>query len=68
MGVAKIDWLDALQAYLEAPGVSLSDIADRYKVSLSRVKKVSMEKGWAATKEKIWQNARDQVVAQAEGE
>jgi len=67
MGRIKINWLEAYQGYLLNEKMSLNDIADKYGVSLSQVKKVSMNKKWKQTKDKIWENARETAIKKTSG-
>jgi len=67
MGKIKINWILAQQEYLASKEVSLTDIAKKYGVSLSRVKKVSMKNKWYETKERIWENARELAIKESVG-
>ena len=67
MGKIKVNWLKAYQIYLLNEKMSLNDIADKYGVSLSQVKKVSMNKKWKQTKDKIWGNARKTAIKKTSG-
>ena len=65
MGRIKIDWQKAFQEYLSNKNMSLTDISDKYGVSLSRVKKVSMIQKWKQTKDSIWENARITIIEES---
>jgi len=67
MGKTKINWLEAYQTYLQDEKLSLNDIADKYGVSHSQVKKVSMNEKWKQTKDKIWENARETAIKKTYG-
>jgi len=62
----KIDWLKAEQEYLSDNQASLSDIAKRVGISHSRLKKVSMEKGWHEKKKKLIEKGKQQIELEAE--
>jgi hypothetical protein len=62
MGRIKIDWSKAFQEYLLNERMSLKEISDKYGISLSRVKKVSMNQKWKQTKDRIWSNARMAII------
>lgn len=62
MAKAKINWLEAYQDYLATKEMSLGDVAEKYKVSLSRVKKVSMIRKWTITKNRVWEAAEEQAI------
>lgn len=67
MGKIKINWILAQQEYLTSKEASLTDIAKKYGVSLSRVKKVSMKNKWYETKEHIWESARELAIKESVG-
>jgi len=46
MSKTKINWLESYQDYLATKEMSLRDVSEKYGVSYSRVKKVSMLKRW----------------------
>lgn len=57
MGKIKIDWLLAQQDYLSRKETSLTDIANKYVISLSQVKKVAAKKKWKQMKDDMWKRA-----------
>ncbi|MFH1610562.1 MAG: hypothetical protein ABIA91_01605 [Patescibacteria group bacterium] len=65
MGKTKINWLEAYQTYLQDEKMSLKDISIKYGISLSQVKKVSMNQKWKQTKDKIWEKARETAIKKA---
>jgi hypothetical protein len=65
MGKIKVNWILAQQEYLASKEASLTDIAQKYGVSLSRVKKVSMINKWYETKERIWESARELAIKES---
>ncbi len=67
MGKTKVNWIIAQQEYLVSKETSLSDIAKKYSVSLSRVKKVSMKNKWYETKERVWESARKLAIKETVG-
>ena len=62
MSKTKINWLEAYQDYLATKEMSLRDVSEKYKVSLSRVKKVSMTRKWTITKSRVWEAAREAAI------
>lgn len=62
----KINWLKAEQDYLSNSGLSLMDISLQYGVSYSRVKKVSMEKGWHQKRQELIERGKQQIEEEAE--
>ena len=62
MGKTRVNWILAQQEYLASKEASLSDIARKYCVSLSRVKKVSMKNRWSETKKRVWEKARELAI------
>ena len=62
MGKVKINWLEAYQDYLVTKEMSLRDVAEKYGISLSRVKKVSMIRKWTITKNRVWEAARETAI------
>ncbi|HUS60287.1 MAG TPA: hypothetical protein VMX76_02815 [Nevskiaceae bacterium] len=67
MGKVKINWLEAFQDYLSDEKITLNEIAKKYGVSLSRVKKVSMIRKWKQTKDGIWEKARETAIEETVG-
>lgn len=65
MGRLKIDWLRAFREYLSSGTVSLVEISNRYGISISRIKKVSMSQKWKQTKDKVWENARITIIQES---
>lgn len=57
MGKIKINWLQAQQDYMSSRETSLKDISQKYGISLSRVKKVSMKQRWSEARNRIWETA-----------
>jgi len=57
MGRIKINWILAQQDYISCKETSLTDIARKYVISLSRVKQVAIMKKWKQTKDNIWERA-----------
>lgn len=66
MSRTKIDWLKAEQDYLNNNRLSLMDISQKYGVSYSRVKKVSMDKGWYQKRQRIIEKGKEQIEEEAE--
>jgi len=62
MGKVKINWNEAYQEFLVTDGMSLKDIAEKYGISYSRVKKVSMTRKWTITKSRVWEKAREMAI------
>lgn len=64
MAKSRINWILAQHDYLISCDTSLTDIAKKYDISLSRVKKVSMKQRWSETKEKVWEKARENALVE----
>ena len=62
----KTDWLKAEQEYLSNTQLSLADIALEYNVSYSRLKKISMEKGWHQKRLRLIEKGRNSIENEAE--
>jgi len=62
MGKVKINWFEAYQEFLATDGMSLRDVAEKYGVSYSRVKKVSMARKWTIAKNRVWEAARESAI------
>lgn len=66
MKKTKIDWLKAEQDYISDTRSSLNDIAQRYGISYSWLKKVSMEKGWNQKKQRLIEKGKNEIENNAE--
>jgi uncharacterized protein YjcR len=62
----KIDWQKAKQDFLLNRNTTLKDIALKYGISHSRIRKVSMKKGWVAEKKKIWEEVNKAALEEAQ--
>jgi len=64
---ARIDWGKARQEFTATKGMSLKDVAEKYKMSYSMVLKVSMREGWVKEKERVWGEAEKGALVETEG-
>lgn len=63
---SKIDWLKTEQEYLSDNQMSLVDMAKKCGISYSRLKKVSMQRGWHKKKQELIEKGKQQVESEAE--
>lgn len=66
MSKTKIDWLKTEQEYLSDSKMSLADMARKCGISYSRLKKVSMERGWHEKKQELIEKGKQRVESEAE--
>lgn len=66
MSKTRIDWLKTEQEYLSDSKTSLADMAKKYGISYSRLKKLSMQKGWHKKKQELIERGRQEVESKAE--
>lgn len=62
-----VDWLKAKQEFLATKGMTLKDIAEKYKITYSSVTKVAMNEKWSVEKERIWGEAEKEAIEETEG-
>jgi len=63
----KTDWVIARDEYIKTKDLSLKGVAQRYGVSYSRVRGVSMKEGWVKLKIEKWGKAAEDALEETEG-
>lgn len=54
MSKQKIDWHRAKKEFLHNKNMSLKDVANKYGISYSYIRKIAMKQGWWAEKKEFW--------------